>query len=843
MKTKDIHLAVVALLVVTTLPAALHAQAAVPAPVQEQITFTLDPFTVSTTRDRGYRKASTITTSRIGVSIYEAPQAVEIISGELLSDVGFTSIRQAFDYSSSVTANKQEVFQSGTFKLRGFELPQYINGIAVAQTASGPGYTATDNVERIELAKGAVGLFYGNSAPNGVANIVTKKPGFINRTQIEIGGGNFDTQKALVDTQAVISKEHGLAYRIIASAAKHTSRLDQEDGYNFFASSVSYRPNDKFNFQAEYDVTNFDQPYAASQSWNLLVNPLYYQQVANPDQTMLNYVKTRYGAADDDAARAVIATRWGINAAKANTVYLQTNWTADYFGAYGKTAYPFVGSTVAWARYSPLGDRFTLASPDSTLSGTSRLAEFSAAFTPFSKTALQYHWVRSTNLQQFERATMLPNPGPLDAAGRVPSLGFGTVQYTYREGYSDTQQLDLSQEVTLLRMRHRFIAGLEARRFVTNNGAASIDQNLGPTQTRPDGTTTTGLASMREYYPFSQPFPRILPLVTGPIIRTRSTPTEYGDWYASYRGTAFKDRLNLLAGIRNVKQETSGLVSTGQSQRTNTFGAIGEVTKGLYAFATRSTTFQFSNSYNVVFLATQLPVPGESVALAPESGKATEFGLKSALFNDRLSGTVSYFEIERTGVPSADINKNSSDPRNLDALSTNDVRFNVNGGRQRVRGVDFDAVWSPNNHLQIVGNVTYLAEATTIADASVNTTNINVSEANARLYDKLFNHRLAKSPRFASSLLAKYQFTEGRLKGAFAGLGIRHTGRYLVSDNVNFDIYVEGETFVDTFAGYRFKLVGQPATVQLNLQNLTDQVNDITREDGFTARLRLTMEF
>ena len=800
----------------------------------------LSPFSVATTKDSGYRKLSSVTTSRIGVSLYEAPQAIEIISGELLRDLGYNSIREVYDYTSSVTVNKQETRQNGSFKLRGFQLPNFINGVQVAANSNGPGFVSTDNVDRVELAKGPVGLFYGNSSPNGVSNTVTKRPESVNRTTTEVSVGSYGLLKGVVDTQSVVSREYGIAYRIIAAANNSQTRLDQDTGYHMYAASLVIKPNDKIEVQAEFNSTTYKQAYSAVSAWNFLVNPLYYQQVANPDQTMLNYIKTRYSATDDAAARVVIANRWGINGPKNNT-YLNTNWTADNFGAYGKIVYPFSGSRTVWSRYSPDGDKFTSASPDSRLDGVNALSDVSIRLTPFEKTSVQYHWVRSQDTSDFARSLAFPNPGALDANGRIPSLNV-FVQRQKLDAVSDTQQLDLSQEVTTGGIRNRFIGGVELRRIWTNNGNAPTDNTRGPTRTTPTGGTTTGNDSLLNFYNFTQPWMAIDPFITGPITQVKSKPTEYQDLYLSYRGSAFSDKLNLLAGARNVKQNTSGLISTGQSELTKSIGLIGQVVPGVYAFATYNTTFQFSDLYNVN-TAAGAPIAGESKPLSSETGNGFEFGLKSALFGERLSGTISYFEINRDGVVTADIQKNLTDPRNNDGTTNNDVRFNQNGGLQQSTGIDADLVWTPTANFQILANFTYLISAKVISDPSVNTVNININEPNARKYDKLFRTRLAKSPEFSTNLIGKYTFRTGNFSGTFVGAGVRHTGEYEVSDNEVYGIQVKAETRFDAFAGYATKIAKIPTTFQLNARNLTNKINDVTRDDGLVVQARVSMQF
>ncbi|HEY4302764.1 MAG TPA: TonB-dependent receptor plug domain-containing protein [Candidatus Didemnitutus sp.] len=814
-----------------------HAQTVVAGNPATDNVVVLDPFQVNTANDYGYRKLTSITTSRIGVSITEAPQAIEIISGEMLHDFDLSSIRDAFNYSSSITKNSQEVLQSGSYKLRGFQLPTFINGMAQPPGPSNPGYISDDNVERIEIAKGPVGLFFGNSAPNGVANIITKRPEMIDRTTVSLSGGSYGYEKAVLDTQAVVNRDLGIAYRMIVSGDASHTRLDQDTGYNMVAGSVVVKPNNKIRFEAEFDATNFQQNYAANNAWNFAVNPLYYQDVTNPDRQMLNYIKTKYGAVDDAAALAVISSRWG---ATGPTSFLN-NWTADYFGAYGKIAYPQSGTTIPWNAISPLGDKFTGAGPESNDDGTTYLADASLVITPFDKTAIEYHWIHSSNRENFARQLFGYNSGPLDAEGHVASLTVGA-DVRQRNTDGDAQQLDFSQEVDAANIRHRIVAGLEWTRNRDTTIRAAIDPSKAPTRTKPDGTTTTGLATTNFYDPWTQPLYSLNTTVAGPLLGAPGIPNEYQSWYASYRATALNDKLNLLAGVRSVKQLTSNSTAYGDSELTKTFGAIGQVAPGVYLFGSYNTDFVFSQGYTVND-ASGLPIAGEGVPLGPETGKGLEGGLKLTLLDDKITGTISYFRIERNGVAASDVAKNISDPRNNDANPNNDVRWNLNGGLQRTAGIDGDLVWTPNHTLQFLGNFTYMSEAEIVSDPSINTVNIGVSENNARLYDKEFNHRLAKSPVFAANLVGKYYFTRDALKGAYVGGAIRYTGKYLLSDNFSYDIYILAETKFDAFAGYTTNFWKIPTTFQINLQNIGNKINDFTQDDGFVVRGRISMQF
>src|SRR6478609_2448779 len=330
----------------------LRAQTTTP-PTPRGATVQLDPFTVNSEKDRGYRKNNSVTTSRIGIPIDELPQNVQVISSELLSDLNISRADDVFRYSASVTGTQNETGQANLFQLRGFEMPRYYNGVIQANSNSIYGEFTTDNIERVEIAKGAVGLYYGNSSPNGVANYITKKPQFVNRSELLLAGGSYDYLKGLFDVQGVGGAGKEFAYRIIGSATQRAARVnDQQSDTLFIAPSFSFVPSKWFRMDAEYNGTKFHKPFGSLYTANYAINPQYYQDSTNPSQQILDYMKTAYGLADDAAARAKIKERWATGRWNG---YLN-NWSADIYKMTGTEPFLQNGSTVDWDRFSPEGD-------------------------------------------------------------------------------------------------------------------------------------------------------------------------------------------------------------------------------------------------------------------------------------------------------------------------------------------------------------------------------------------------------------------------------------------------------------------------------------------------------
>ena len=227
------------LLSVTTLPVA--AQSTTPAPQDATDSpVVLNPFTVTSERDYGYRKTNAMTATRFGTSIFSTPLSVSVISRELLDDLGIDTAPQAFNYTSNVVANydnQMTITGQGSIRLRGFTSAFiYQDGVRRYNSFH------LDAVDRVEVVKGPVGLSFGRSDPGGIINFVTKKPEFINRSVIEGKYGNDDFVKGLVDQQGVFANDK-VAYRIVGSWRESDSWMAYTHWKEkYLQGSVAFRP-------------------------------------------------------------------------------------------------------------------------------------------------------------------------------------------------------------------------------------------------------------------------------------------------------------------------------------------------------------------------------------------------------------------------------------------------------------------------------------------------------------------------------------------------------------------------------------------------------------------------
>lgn len=124
----------------------------------------------------------------------------------------------------------------------------------------------------------------------------------------------------------------------------------------------------------------------------------------------------------------------------------------------------------------------------------------------------------------------------------------------------------------------------------------------------------------------------------------------------------------------------------------------------------------------------------------PETSRSWEGGLKFALHQAGLSGTLAVYDQTRNHTP-------LTDPL---SYATHQI------GQQRARGAEADVIWEPGKQFSLLASYAY-TDAKVTADA--------YSPANV-------GQRLSRVPEHSGRVAARYRFVEGALKGVGLGLGM-----------------------------------------------------------------------
>ncbi len=154
----------------------------------------------------------------------DIPQALTIVSGQLMEDKNAHTLKEALSNVSGLTFNAGEGGRIGdNMNLRGFYSfgDLYLDGIRdVAQYNR-----ETFNLEQLDVLRGSGSMLFGRGQAGGVINQVSKEPGLRDKSNVTGTYGSYDYRRASADVNKVIGEN--AAIRINAVITDAGSSRDQ----------------------------------------------------------------------------------------------------------------------------------------------------------------------------------------------------------------------------------------------------------------------------------------------------------------------------------------------------------------------------------------------------------------------------------------------------------------------------------------------------------------------------------------------------------------------------------------------------------------------------------------
>ncbi|MES2838037.1 MAG: TonB-dependent receptor [Bacteroidota bacterium] len=198
------------------------------------------------------------TTSKIsknGISEMDLPQAVSILSYKTieqqqianLTDVlknanGIYIMGNTGGYQEEIASRGSSISSTNTFK-NGI---RFFNGMKIEMSG----------VDKIEILKGNSAIEYGNVAPGGVLNIVTKKPKFNFGGNVGLTYGSFNTFKPQFDIYGALNKSKTIAFRLNSSYQKGNSFRKYVNSENIYVNpSLLFKLSEKSTLLVEGDYS------------------------------------------------------------------------------------------------------------------------------------------------------------------------------------------------------------------------------------------------------------------------------------------------------------------------------------------------------------------------------------------------------------------------------------------------------------------------------------------------------------------------------------------------------------------------------------------------------------
>ncbi|WLH69241.1 TonB-dependent siderophore receptor [Pseudomonas sp. FP2309] len=244
----------------------------------------------------------------------------------------------------------------------------------------------------------------------------------------------------------------------------------------------------------------------------------------------------------------------------------------------------------------------------------------------------------------------------------------------------------------------------------------------------------------------------------------------------------FTDRLRGMVGARfeHFEQSVDDFTrNTSPSRQTHDAltqraGLLYQLTPEVGVFANASTSFKPNSG---------LDATGNT--FKPEEGVGYEVGIKSELFDDRLSATLAAFHIDKENVLALD-----------PATNTNRAM-----GKARSRGVDLQLTGQLTDAVRVIGALAYIDAEVTKGDKTIPT-----------------GSRILGVAKRSGSLLGVYEFQDGALRGSDVGAAFTYVGDRSGEAGGSFEL--PAYHTVDVLAHYK---ATENVTVGLNLNNLFDE--------------------
>lgn len=185
--------------------------------ITELVNVPVSPFEVSSHLDRGYRASNAVSASRFDAPVSELPFAIQAFTEAFIRDQAPRDIHDIARYSPGVTYRSND-FSEGNANLaiRGFAVSSVPGGTQILRDGfAGPSIFDFTNIARVEVVKGPSSFLYGQVAPGGIVNIITKSPQPRFEASGRAGFGSYGQYRAEADVTGPVSGT--LRYRLAAS--------------------------------------------------------------------------------------------------------------------------------------------------------------------------------------------------------------------------------------------------------------------------------------------------------------------------------------------------------------------------------------------------------------------------------------------------------------------------------------------------------------------------------------------------------------------------------------------------------------------------------------------------
>jgi len=719
--------------------------------IDELVNVKVSPFEVSSHLDSGYHASNSVSGSRFDTPIRELPFAIQAFTEAFIKDQKPRDIFDVARYSPGVTYRSND-FNEGNANLaiRGFAVGSIGGGNiqTLRDGLHGPSILDFTNISRLEVVKGPASFLYGQVAPGGIVNVITKNPQRQFAANADARYGSYGQYRFETDVTGPASKT--LSYRLAASYDQDMHYWEAYDANSWNVSpSLLWQPNDRLSVSLKYE--NF-------------------QKIEEPQLMQKPGYDTWAGA---------VPTPSDPNLSGVDVPGLPNNW-----------------NSMAYSDYR-----------HSNTHNLSTWLDFKA----------DEHWNLRTGYSHLEYDIDALFTGNFGMANNTTTLQGRRVRRQIYSNRDDTIELQAVGKYDFGWASLRLLLGGQYvdRNFHRVAGQAANVEGMGP------------IASPLPLWDLSDPFTwnRNTAIPLSALTSSGFSESVQAVDKSIYGGSTFgffDDRLLVLAGGRLTSTDsvyTNHLA--GQAQPEATASAVTPQYGLLYKLTPEWSLF---GSYSESFVPGTLPITntdGTTSIPDPTEGWGYDIGLKTDLFDGRVSSTLTYFDIR---------NKNIVNDLAVTNSTGGITIYGVQSGEQRSQGIEWDATAKLTDDWQLYLSYTYMDARITefsgndhaILAQDPGTLTDAADIRNYRNVKRFHDAPLQMSAPHLANLWTRYDFNSEALRGLHVGGGVNFVyDQTLLPDTPKFAH--QTYALLNALVGYSWEVGGHSISVDLMGKNLLDE--------------------
>jgi iron complex outermembrane receptor protein len=197
-----------------------------------------------------------VTALRSGLKPMDTPQSVQVIGSEIIGQQQSIRLSEVLKNANGVYVGSARGGAQESFFSRGYDMSannMFKNGFRY-NAGSIP---EVSSLERVEFLKGGAALLFGNVAPGGILNLVTKTPSFKQGGEVSMQMGSYSFYKPSVDFYGPLNKS--IAYRFTGSYENSESFRDVVKRERIYVNpSLLFNVTDKTQITVQGDFLSDD---------------------------------------------------------------------------------------------------------------------------------------------------------------------------------------------------------------------------------------------------------------------------------------------------------------------------------------------------------------------------------------------------------------------------------------------------------------------------------------------------------------------------------------------------------------------------------------------------------